>query len=128
MGGGELVVLLRPALDRSLLRRDGYTVGDVVAFASPGGDGLVLKRVVAVGPGSVSMSDGVVTVDGEVSHFGSFAGFEGHSDLEQLPVPAGALFVLGDNRRPLASRDSRDFGAVDNDAVRGRVIAHLRVP
>lgn len=38
-------------------------------------------------------------------------------------VPAGAYFVLGDNRAD--SIDSRTFGAIDQDEIIGRVFFHL---
>lgn len=39
------------------------------------------------------------------------------------PVPPGALWLLGDHRA--ASRDSRDFGAVERRAVLGRAVTVL---
>ncbi|HZJ08528.1 MAG TPA: signal peptidase I [Trueperaceae bacterium] len=125
---GDLVLLARPALDRSTLRRAGYEVGDVVAVSAPNDVGLVLKRVIAVGPVSVAMTDGVVTVAGEVVEVGASDGYAGSSDLPALRVTSDELFVLGDNRRPLASNDSRTFGPVDASAVRSRMIARLPWP
>ncbi len=43
-----------------------------------------------------------------------------------VTVPAGALFVLGDERA--GSVDSRAYGAVPRSAVRGRVAARIWPP
>jgi hypothetical protein len=64
-----------------------------------------------------------VFVDGARSASAAVASeFAGHGSFPASTVPAGHVFVLGDNRMPLASRDSRDFGPVPLGAVRGRVV------
>lgn len=134
--GGDLVVLLRPGIDRLIGhgtdatsgRRPwspSYAPGDVVALSDPTGPGLMLKRIVAVGPATVAMADGTLSVDGRDSAIGAADGYGGHADLAPVAVPAGELFVLGDNRRPLASRDSRHYGPVAGSSVRGRLVARL---
>lgn len=39
--------------------------------------------------------------------------------------PDGRLFVVGDNPDPLQSTDSRQFGAIRFERVRGRVVGRL---
>lgn len=146
---GDLVVLLRPGFARLVDRlfdaaaggsrlpdrHAGYAPGDVVALALRGGTaagstgdrtgGTVLKRVVAVGPATVSITSGSVTVDGRPISHGSHPGYVGTDDLAPVSVAPGELFALGDNRRPLASRDSRHYGPVAGSAVRGRLLAAI---
>lgn len=126
--GGDVVVMVRPALDSLVWRRASYRVGDVVALRAPGRAGLALKRVVAVGPGTVAVREGVLLVDSVPSLVGSFPGYQLHGNLAPVSVAAGELFVVGDNRRPLASNDSRNFGPLPASDVRGRVVSDLAWP
>ncbi len=95
--------------------------GDVVSIRQDGADPLV-KRIVALGGDRVGIRDGRLVVDGHVVH-------EDYADPQRIDsvffgpvdVPAGHVFVLGDDRRN--SRDSRVFGAVPVDDVEGRVVA-----
>lgn len=119
---GSFVVVLRPAVS-TLLRGSAAAVGDVLIFTEPGDGEKVVKRVVATGGATVAMVDGVVLVDGVPSGAAPDVGrHAGRSSFPATPVPAGHLFMLGDNRLPLASRDSRDFGPVPTGAVLGRVV------
>jgi signal peptidase I len=43
----------------------------------------------------------------------------------KVTVPKGYIYVLGDNRLPGASKDSRTFGPVKLDRVRGVVLFRL---
>lgn len=119
---GSFVLVLRPGVS-ILVRGSVAAVGDVLIFTAPGDGDKVVKRVVATGGSTVAMDDGVVLVDGVPSGAAPDLGrHAGRSSFPATPVPDGHLFMLGDNRLPLASRDSRDFGPVPTGAVLGRVV------
>jgi signal peptidase I len=75
----------------------------------------------------VGLEDGVLVVNGRRVR-------EGYADPEAIDsvyfgpvtVPAGRVFVLGDNRAN--SQDSRDFGAVPTKNIMGRAIARVWPP
>lgn len=111
--GGVVLVALRadPAgLDR----------GDLVVLRDPEG-ALTLKRVAGVGGDTVVILDAVLTVNGEavVEPYLDLATVDG-SYAPQVTVPAGHLYVLGDNRA--RSTDSRDYGTVPLGDVLGPVV------
>ena len=94
--------------------------GDVIAFAHVVDDQkqTYLKRVVGLPGDTVAIDHGKAIVDGLAlaDRFGLFTS-DGASMAPQV-VPAGELFVLGDNRGD--SDDSREFGAVPEDALIGQ--------
>jgi signal peptidase I len=97
--------------------------GDVIAFQH--NNALHIKRVIAVGGDSVSIdAGGAVTVNGSrLREPDAAEPALGHCDIDfPFQVPAGTVFVLGDNRpASLDSRDSR-FGPVDRERIIGRVV------
>lgn len=101
--------------------------GDLVVFEAPGSGEIVLKRVVALSGEEVGIEDGRLVVDGKIRR-------ESYADPDDIDgvyfgpvvVERGAFFVLGDNR--LDSVDSREFGAVPESAVIGRVVARMWPP
>jgi signal peptidase I len=108
-----------------LLVRHGLAVGDpqpgdVVLVDAPTGQ-LMVKRVVAVGGQRVGIRDGRLAVDGKVKA-------EPYTDPDAIDsvyfgpvkVPAGHVFVLGDNR--FGSEDSRKYGSLPLSAVEGKVL------
>src|SRR4051812_28552331 len=117
--------------DHLLVNRIAYKFGrvqrgDVVSFRAPGKrKGIYLKRVVAVGGDNVEIRDGMVFVNSQrvsepyVEHVCSFC------ELGQtaVVVPAGEMFVLGDNRD--RSEDSRYFGTVPQSSVVGKPVMVL---
>lgn len=104
---------------------DGIDRMDVVVIDPPDGVGpQLVKRAVAVGGDEIGLEDGVLVVNGspvceptidpaliDAEYFGP------------VTVPAGDLFLLGDNRQ--TSIDSRVFGTVPADEVRGQVLARM---
>ena len=79
--------------------------GDLVVFRFPRNPSLVLvKRVIGL-PGDRVQLDGQGGVDGV--------------------VPEGAVFVLGDNRTPGASSDSREWGYLPSRQIIGRAVLRL---
>jgi len=95
--------------------------GQLAVVRSPDDGRGVLKRVVAVAGQRVIVRDGVVFVD-EVAldePFVDARAVDGTFFREVL-VPAGHVYVLGDNRA--VSVDSRDFGPVPIEDVVGTVL------
>lgn len=97
--------------------------GEVVVFRAPkeiaesGGDEDWIKRVIGLPGDIVEVSGGVLYLDGkkqdepyinEQMDYGMAAG----------QVPAGKVFLLGDNRND--SYDGHDWGPLDKDRVIGR--------
>ena len=110
-----------------------YERGDIVYFHYPSSkkrtrfiytgfsdDLLLAKRVLAVAGESIKIEKGHVFINGEplaepyIENLGGFSMPEKH-------VLEGQVFVLGDNRIPLGSVDSRHFGAILERSILGRV-------
>ncbi len=98
--------------------------GDVVILTGPHLPGLELvKRVVGLAGETVAITGGRLLVDRDEA-----ADRWGHGPATpdgEWPVPAGHVFVIGDNR-PLSSGDSPTTGPVPVEAVRWRVVGRYR--
>lgn len=84
-----------------------------------------VKRVVALAGDTVRIQDGKLLVNGhEVAE--SYASQEGYmNEQPEQVVPAGKVWVLGDNRRLGDSLDSRAYGPVDVRDVAGTANVRL---
>jgi signal peptidase I len=119
---------LRPGdhvlVDKLSYRLGDPTRGDLVVFRAPGDGAIAVKRIVGLAGDRVGIADGVLAVNGHLQRE-SFVDYP-HMDsvyFGPVVVPAGDVFVLGDNRAD--SRDSRDYGAVPRRSLIGRVLTTL---
>lgn len=126
--------------DMLLLRSFAYTPeqGDVVVLTKDFDyyeDQPIVKRVIAVGGQTVRIDYGTSTVyvDGvalEEPYILEQTMYVpgGKLSIQELEVPAGSVFVLGDNRNN--SSDSRHYqlGAIDERYILGKVVTVLFSP
>jgi signal peptidase I len=110
-------------------RTEKPKIGDIVVFEHPFKDGVkVTRRVIATEGQTIEIVGKMVYVDGEpISDFSTVRhsdyrilprDFSGRDYFEAKQVPAGHIFVLGDNRDD--AEDSRDFGFVDIQRIKGK--------
>ncbi|UOQ49185.1 signal peptidase I [Gracilibacillus caseinilyticus] len=106
---------------------------DEIAFKAPDSEDNYVKRVIGFAGDQIEMKDDKLYINGEfyeetyLDEYKSVLSEGGQLTydftLKELTgsetVPEGKLFVLGDNRR--VSKDSRQFGFIDEDAVIGDV-------
>ena len=100
--------------------------GDIVVVELPElFDTPIIKRVIATGGQTVNIEeDGTVTVDGKALDESYTNAFTEPKEMQfPITVPEGDVFVMGDNRTN--STDSRDFGAVDEKNILGKVVIRL---
>jgi signal peptidase I len=97
--------------------------GDIVVLQYPLDPALdYIKRVIGLPGDEIRIDAGIVWVNGEPIDEPYLGAPDPYTSL-RTRVAEGCYFVLGDNR--LQSSDSREFGFVPRDHVRGR--AELRV-
>jgi signal peptidase I len=96
--------------------------GDIVVFNPPISSAEpFIKRVIAVAGDTITIADGVVTVNGSALDETYLEGVVTTCDAspfcDELVLPEGTVFVMGDNREH--SLDSRSFGPVPLDYIIG---------
>ena len=107
-------------------RGDIITINDVQIM--PGLTETLIKRVIAVGNDKIEISDGKVYVNGEVldePYINGDRTFSVKGEYSSMTVPEGYIYVMGDNRLPGESYDSRSIGPVSVKNIGGRVILRL---
>lgn len=128
--------------DIMLLRSISYTPeqGDVVVLTKDFGhyvDQPIVKRVVAVGGQTVRIDydESKVYVDGvalDEPYTYESVMYQPHPgselSVEELTVPEGSVFVLGDNRNNSSDSRHYELGAIDNRYILGEVVTVLFSP
>jgi signal peptidase I len=112
----------RLVVDRVAYNFGDVSRGDVVVLRYPKNPSVdFVKRVVGLPGDHIAMRHGVLLVNGEAAEdYGCILDVQ---DMPDLVVPEHEFFVLGDNR-PI-SCDSREFGLVPQELLKGRVRARF---
>ena len=93
--------------------------GDIVVFVFPiNPEEDLIKRIIGIPGDTISIQDGVLTVNGVVVQEPYINAPPAYNGTWQVPV--GELFVLGDNRND--SRDSHQWGLLPIENVIGRAV------
>ena len=99
---------------------DDLDYGDIVILETENFDHKkIIKRVIGLTGDRISISDGKVYRNGEALKE-DYIQEEPFDDFEELIVPKGEIFVLGDNRNN--SSDSRLFGTFTYEQIKGHVV------
>ncbi len=125
--------------DRVLVNRLAYEAhdirrGDVIVFdrpktsvLPPGTPAHLIKRVIGLPGDTLVARAGVVYVDGRRLREPYLAPGTLTQNLDTaITIPAGHVFVMGDNR--MDSTDSRSFGPISVKSVVGRAFARIWPP
>lgn len=134
--GPSMQTTLMPE-DRVLVNKLSYRLhdvhrGDVIVFdriTSETQHDDLIKRVIALPGETLEVRSCIVYIDGvqlsepylnpeQVSQADPISRCGTHTDMSAISVPDGEVFVMGDNR--VQSFDSRDFGPIQIDKIRGR--------
>lgn len=100
--------------------------GDIILFQKA--DYVLVKRVAAVGGDTIEGRSDVILLNGKqleepyIKHIGASRDYPEAANFGPVYVPAGKLFVLGDNRDISLDSRIRGYGLVDVAAVRGKVL------
>jgi signal peptidase I len=115
--GGHLLV------DRRYYQNHSSTRADIVIFINPQNFYLV-KRVIARGGETIEGKNGKIFIDGKLisePYVTHSRGAEVFMDnFGPLKIPAGKLFVMGDNRDVSLDSRSPDVGPIDEGSLRGK--------
>jgi signal peptidase I len=109
-------------INKFVYRFENIHRGDVVVFWYPlDRSKSFIKRVIALPGETVTIRQGVVTVNGAVVPEPYVPPqYEDVSDYGPTRVPADSYFVMGDHR--ISSNDSRVFGPVPSQFIYGRAV------
>lgn len=106
-----------------------YKRNDIVIFRTPYSEELLIKRIVAVEGDNVDIDNetGALLINDNIQEENFIIqktySREGGVTFP-LSVPAGSVFVLGDNRE--VSLDSRDFGTINTANLVGKVVFEIK--
>lgn len=104
-----------------------YERGDIVLLKAPSDDGKIyVKRIIGIAGDEIEIKEGKVILNGEILEEDYISqDYTGTYEKSSWIVPFGEVFVMGDNREPMASNDSRIFGCIPLDSLMGK--ANLRI-
>jgi len=113
--------------ERIFINKYAYRIGriergDVVVFRYPGDPSKnYIKRVIGMPGDRIEIVRGTVIVNSRALDEPYVPSeFRDERTMTEVTVPEDSYFLLGDHRN--LSSDSRDFGAVEQDAIFGKAV------
>jgi len=100
--------------------------GDIIFFQTTDGEwgeDTLVKRIIGLPGETIEIMNGQVFVNGKELAENYLKEEKREGDTKPTVLGAGQYFVMGDNRNN--SGDSRDFGPVTNEEIKGRVIRKI---
>ena len=104
--------------------------GDIITFDSELTTGLgmkkiLVKRIIGLPGDRVSISEGKVYINGEAQEEPYTKDSYTSTTMDEVTVPEGYIFVLGDNRQNSTDSRSPEVGFIDINRIRGKVVFRL---
>ena len=104
--------------------------GDIITFDSELTTGLgmkkiLVKRIIGLPGDNISISDGKVYINGEAQEEPYTKDGYTSTTMDEVTVPEGYIFVLGDNRQNSTDSRSPEVGFIDINRIRGKVVFRL---
>jgi signal peptidase I len=101
--------------------------GQIVVFRSNietenGVDKLLIKRVIALPGDTISISEGAVYLNGKLLSESYIKEPFTSGYVEEITVPAGKAFVMGDNRQQSLDSRSDQVGLISTDKIIGMAV------
>jgi len=119
--------------DYLMISKQAYTIfgeperGDIVVFPHVEGNitELYIKRVIGLPGETITITNGLVYINGEpISEAYTKDGIT-LGEVKDYVVPAGKVYVLGDNREVSVDSRSKEIGCIGIDEITGKAV--LRV-
>ena len=110
--------------DRNYYRNNALADNDLVVVRR--NDYQIVKRVIAVGGEAIEAKNREILVNGRVAHEPFIQHIEPPGtnpymdSFAPISVPAGRVFLMGDNRDVSLDSRSQDFGMLTTDAIIGK--------
>lgn len=104
--------------------------GDIAIYKR--GGTYIVKRIIAIGGDTISSVDGIVRVNGKqlqepyAHHTDGYYLPKWENDFGPTKVPAGKLFMMGDNRDVSLDSRAEEVGFIDYKELAGRPLYNYR--